>query len=162
MTKLANEIVEIINSRNEYMEKQAGLGNAVIRMAKRLNFNDTGLKPKNVDNSGWRVPNFLKRFWKKTQRMRTGEGDLIDAQRARLENNFYNQKERAMSELWKDTPEPYVSKMRKHTVKMDDIDRNYNNKMDDLFQKRLDYNYDKGYSPWNRSVFKGDMFVPRP
>lgn len=31
MTKLANEIVEIINSRNEYMEKQAGLSSFMAR-----------------------------------------------------------------------------------------------------------------------------------
>lgn len=35
MTKLANEIVEIINSRNEYMEKQAGLGSFLARGAKK-------------------------------------------------------------------------------------------------------------------------------
>ena len=47
MTKLANEIVEIINSRNEYMEKQAGLSSfiakKVIKPVSRFMFGKTDL-----------------------------------------------------------------------------------------------------------------------
>ena len=47
MTKLANEIVEIINSRNEYMEKQAGVVNfiarKVIKPVSRFMFGKTDL-----------------------------------------------------------------------------------------------------------------------
>ena len=47
MTKLASEIVEIINSRNEYMEKQAGLGSfiakKVVKPVSRFMFGKTDL-----------------------------------------------------------------------------------------------------------------------
>ena len=47
MTKLANEIVEIINSRNEYMEKQAGVVNfiakKVVKPVSRFMFGKTDL-----------------------------------------------------------------------------------------------------------------------